>query len=87
LSAGDAITAAGYQKFRLVCQAVAAAFNFGVNLYLIPRFSWRGAALSSLVTDALLAIFNWIALGWLSNMQKSLPALGSCQSETYGPVR
>jgi O-antigen/teichoic acid export membrane protein len=88
LSAGDAITAAGYQKFRLGCQAVAAAFNFGVNLYLIPRFSWRGAALSSLVTDGLLAILNWIVLGWLSNLRpKSFPALGGRQSETYGPVR
>jgi O-antigen/teichoic acid export membrane protein len=67
LSAGDAITGAGYQKLRLGCQAFAAAFNFGSNLYLIPRYSWRGAAGSSLVTDALLAVVNWTLLFWLTS--------------------
>jgi len=67
LSAGDAITASGHQKLRLGSQAAAAAFNFGVNLYLIPRYSWRGAAWSSLATDGLLAIFNWSVLLWMSS--------------------
>jgi O-antigen/teichoic acid export membrane protein len=62
LSAGDAVTAAGHQKFRLVSQAIAALFNFCLNLYLIPVYSWRGAAWSSLATDGLLAVFNWSVL-------------------------
>jgi O-antigen/teichoic acid export membrane protein len=62
LSAGDAITASGHQKLRLGSQAIAAAFNFGINLYLIPLYSWRGAAWSSLATDGLLAVFNWLVL-------------------------
>lgn len=65
LSAGEAVTAAGYQKLRLGSQAAAAAFNFGINLYLIPHYSWRGAAWSSLATDAMLAILNWAVLLWL----------------------
>ena len=65
LSAGDAVTAAGHQKLRLGSQAAAAAFNFGINLYLIPHYSWRGAAWSSLATDGILAVFNWIVLFWL----------------------
>ena len=67
LSAGDAVTAAGHQKTRLGGQAAAAAFNFGINLYLIPHYSWRGAAWSSVATDGMLAIFNWIVLLWLTS--------------------
>ncbi len=62
LSAGDALTGAGRQKVRLCSQAAAAAFNFGVNLYLIPRHGWLGAAWSSLATDGLLGVFNWVFL-------------------------
>lgn len=65
LAAGDGITGAGHQKLRLCGMAGAAAFNFGVNLYLIPHYSWRGAAWSSIATDGLLALFNWLLLGWL----------------------
>lgn len=61
-SAGDALTGAGHQKLRLGVQAIAAAFNFGVNLYLIPNYGWLGAAWSSLATDALLGIANWTVL-------------------------
>ena len=62
LSAGDALTGAGKQKLRLMTQTVAAAFNFGANLWLIPHYGWRGAAWSSLMTDAALAGMNWTAL-------------------------
>jgi len=62
MSAGDALTGAGKQKFRLVTQTLAAAFNFGANLWLIPRYGWLGAAWSSLMTDAGLAGLNWTAL-------------------------
>lgn len=62
MSAGDALTGAGKQKFRLMTQTVAAAFNFGANLWLIPRFGWLGAAWSSLMSDAALAAMNWTAL-------------------------
>jgi O-antigen/teichoic acid export membrane protein len=62
LSAGDALTGSGHLKLRLSIQATAAAFNFGVNLYLIPHFGWLGAAWSSLATDGLLGAFNWAFL-------------------------
>ena len=70
LSAGDAISGAGYQNFRTASQFVAAGFNFGVNLYLIPRYSWRGAAWSSLATDGGLAIMNWTVLLYLNRRDK-----------------
>ena len=65
LSAGDAVTGAGHQKLRLIIQAGVAAFNFAINLYLIPHYSWRGAAWSSLASDGMLAVVNWSALTWL----------------------
>jgi len=65
LAAGDGVTGAGYQSLRLCGMAGAAAFNFATNLYLIPHYSWRGAAWSSIATDGMLAVFNWVLLGWL----------------------
>jgi O-antigen/teichoic acid export membrane protein len=62
LSAGDAIAGAGHQKIRLFSQSLAALGNLGLNLYLIPRYSWLGAAWASLATDAGLGIMNWTAL-------------------------
>src|ERR1700676_457107 len=76
LSAGDAIAGAGHQKFRLISQFVAAAFNFSLNLYLIPRFSWLGAAWASLMTDGSLGAMNWL-VAWrllLREKNKFVPA-------------
>jgi O-antigen/teichoic acid export membrane protein len=66
LSAGDAISGAGHQKFRLVSQSIAATGNLLLNLYLVPRYSWQGAAWASLATDGTLGIANWLAVIYLS---------------------
>jgi O-antigen/teichoic acid export membrane protein len=71
LSAGDALSGAGDQKFRLVCQAAAAIGNGLLNLYLIPRYSWHGAAWASLLTDGALGMMNWIALLYLAHRARS----------------
>jgi O-antigen/teichoic acid export membrane protein len=65
LSAGDAIAGAGRQKFRLHSQLIAAGLNFGLNVYLIPSYSWRGAAWASLLTDGSLGAMNWIVAIYL----------------------
>jgi O-antigen/teichoic acid export membrane protein len=65
VSAGDAMAGAGYQKYRFASQFVAAAANFLMNLYLIPHYSWVGAAWASLLTDGGLAAMNWTLLMWL----------------------
>jgi O-antigen/teichoic acid export membrane protein len=70
LCAGDAIAGVGQQKFRLVCQVIAAGFNIAVNAYLIPRYSWWGAAIASLLTDGSLAILNWTVLFWLRRRER-----------------
>jgi O-antigen/teichoic acid export membrane protein len=73
--AADALTGAGHQKLRLGNQATVAAFNFGVNIYLIPHYGWRGAAWSSLATDGLLAVLNWTTLGVLRVQASKLAEL------------
>jgi O-antigen/teichoic acid export membrane protein len=57
--AGDALSSAGYQNYRLGAQAGIAVMNFVMNIYLIPRYSWHGAAWASLASDGLLAILMW----------------------------
>jgi O-antigen/teichoic acid export membrane protein len=75
LSAGDALAGAGRQATRLVLQMIAALGNLGMNLYLIPRFSWRGAALASLITDGGLGILMWILLAWLKHRTRQADAV------------
>jgi O-antigen/teichoic acid export membrane protein len=50
----DSLTGAGYQGVRTCIQAGVALFNVLINLWIIPAYSWRGAAWSSLASDALL---------------------------------
>jgi len=71
LSAGDALSGAGDQKFRLVCQSAAAVGNCLLNLCLIPRFSWHGAAWASLITDGALGLMSWMALFILAARSKT----------------
>jgi O-antigen/teichoic acid export membrane protein len=56
---GAALTGAGLQKYRTANQCIAAAFNFGLNLWLIPKYGWLGAAWASLLTDGGLGIMNF----------------------------
>jgi O-antigen/teichoic acid export membrane protein len=50
----DALTGAGYQALRTAISAGVAVFNVCINMWIIPAYSWRGAAWSSIVSDALL---------------------------------
>lgn len=57
--AGDTLTGAGFQRARSVMQLGVAVINVGLNLYLIPRYSWRGAAFATLACDLTLIILLW----------------------------
>jgi O-antigen/teichoic acid export membrane protein len=52
----NSLTGAGFQGTRTVTQAGVAVFNVLLNLWLIPAYSWRGAAWSSLASDSLLLV-------------------------------
>jgi O-antigen/teichoic acid export membrane protein len=73
--AGSAITGAGLQRYRTASQLGAAGLNFLLNLWLIPRWGWHGAAWSSLVTDGVLAVANWTMLRMLTGTSETQPCL------------
>jgi O-antigen/teichoic acid export membrane protein len=68
---GTTLTCAGFQRFRTTSQFTAAILNFGINLWLIPHYGWRGAAWASLITDGALSIINWTILKLLIIRSKS----------------
>jgi len=68
LSAGDALAGAGKQSWRLAAQMLAAAVNVAMNLYLIPRYSWHGAAWASLATDGVLGVSLWSVVTWMKHI-------------------
>jgi O-antigen/teichoic acid export membrane protein len=70
----DALTGAGFQGIRSAIQIGVAIFNVLINLWIIPLYSWRGAAWSSIASDALLAVGIGAAACVLS---RRAPALAS----------
>jgi O-antigen/teichoic acid export membrane protein len=84
LSAGDALAGAGRQTTRLIFQMMAALGNVGLNLVLIPRFSWRGAAAASLITDGGLGIMMWIILLWMKHKAERARSLQPAMLQIQG---
>jgi O-antigen/teichoic acid export membrane protein len=68
---GSAITASASQWNRTATQFGAAAFNLCLNALLIPRWSWRGAAAASLLTDGALAVASLFVLHHLIRRERS----------------
>jgi O-antigen/teichoic acid export membrane protein len=70
--AADSLTGAGHQGLRTLVQVLVALFNVFVNLWIIPAYSWRGAAWSSLASDGLLAASLWCCAVFLRTRQQAL---------------
>jgi O-antigen/teichoic acid export membrane protein len=64
----DSLTGAGHQGLRTSIQTGVAVFNIMINLWLIPRYGWHGAAWSSLASDGLLLLGLWLAANYLRRM-------------------
>ncbi|MBE9069693.1 oligosaccharide flippase family protein [Leptolyngbya cf. ectocarpi LEGE 11479] len=60
--AADTLTGSGFHRVRSILQVTAAFINFGANLYLIPRFSWQGAAWATLTSETFKLITLWLAV-------------------------
>jgi O-antigen/teichoic acid export membrane protein len=52
----DALSGAGLQRIRTGIQVMVALVNIGLNVVILPRYSWRGAAWTSLGCDGLLVV-------------------------------
>jgi O-antigen/teichoic acid export membrane protein len=77
----DALTGAGHQGVRAAAQIVVALTNVGLNFWLIPAYSWRGAAWSSIACDGLLAVCLYVALRIV--MRRSQLATQQKRNEAY----
>lgn len=65
----DILTGADRQGLRTAIQMSVAVFNVAINLILIPRYSWTGAALATLGSEGLLAASMWVAVAMLSRRE------------------
>jgi O-antigen/teichoic acid export membrane protein len=78
--AGAALMGAGLQRYRTASQVAAVLLNLLLNLWVIPRYGWRGAAWSSLATDAALGAMSWTMLKvlvWKSDNRDSRQLVSS----------
>ncbi len=66
LLAADSLTGAGYQRARSIIQIGAAILNISLNIWLIPLYSWKGAAWATLISDTLQMVCLWIVVFRLS---------------------
>jgi O-antigen/teichoic acid export membrane protein len=68
---GDILTGTGFQGLRSALEVIISIFNIGINLWLIPLYSWQGAAWSSLASDGLLMLMLWSMVAVLYRKQNS----------------
>jgi O-antigen/teichoic acid export membrane protein len=55
----DALSGADLQRTRMAIQVLVAITNIALNLMVLPKYSWRGAAWTSLACDGLLVAAFW----------------------------
>jgi O-antigen/teichoic acid export membrane protein len=67
--AADSLTGAGFQGVRSAMQISIAIFNISINLYLIPLYSYKGAAWASLLSDGLLMLSLWLTIAYIYKKQ------------------
>jgi O-antigen/teichoic acid export membrane protein len=75
--AADALTGAGFQSLRSMMQISVALLNVSLNLWLIPAYSWQGAAMASLASDGLLVVGLWSIVLFQFHRQGQLKELSS----------
>jgi O-antigen/teichoic acid export membrane protein len=74
----DGLTGAGYQGRRTAVQVGVGILNALLNVYFIRHWSWRGAAWTSIICDASLAISLWLMLESLASKQADVLEAESC---------
>lgn len=68
---GTTITGSSSQWYRTTTQLGAAGANLVLDIALIPHWSWHGAAVASLLTDAGLAAASWVVVRYLRARETS----------------
>jgi len=80
----DTLTGSNYQWQTSSAQIGVAVFNILINFWLIRAFSWRGAAWSSLATDALLMAFLYAIIQWHLRRERVVRAPASPEPVAAG---
>jgi O-antigen/teichoic acid export membrane protein len=70
------LAGAGYQGTRASVQVGVGIINVLLNIYFISRWSWRGAAWTSVMCDSLLLIGLWVALKWACRNEERIALAG-----------
>ena len=78
----DSLAGAGFQGIRAAVQLGVAGVNVVLNLWLMPPYSWRGAAWASLVSDGLLLVCLWAVTHGLT--RKESPQLAKSLLQCAG---
>jgi len=78
----DSLTGAGHQGKRTAMQAAVALLNVALNLWLIPLYSWRGAAWASLASDGSLMVGLFIIIALLFRKETKRQVLESAGNVT-----
>jgi O-antigen/teichoic acid export membrane protein len=68
---GDILSGTGFQGLRSALEVIISVFNISINLWLIPLYSWQGAAWCSLASDGLLMLMLWSMVAFLYYKQNS----------------
>lgn len=63
--AADLLTGAGFQGYRSMVQFAVAFISIGLNLILIPIYSWKGAVVTGFAANLLLAFGLWTMVAYL----------------------
>lgn len=59
---GTALSASDKQNMRALATGLSACLNIGLNLILIPRYSYYGAAFASVITSGFLVVFYYYSI-------------------------
>jgi O-antigen/teichoic acid export membrane protein len=76
----DSLSGAGLQRVRTALQVAVALINVGLNMVILPRYSWRGAAWTSLGCDGLLVVVFWCAAVYFCRREKTQPVFAAQQA-------
>lgn len=67
------LVAAGRGRLYPIVGVIGLALNIGLNLVLIPRRSFDGAAVATVITEAVVAVAIWVLITWSVPVDRLFP--------------
>lgn len=82
-SSAESITAINKQKIRAIIEGITAVLNVGLNLVLIPKYSYNGSAIATLISEFVLGVLFYVYIeryfrqGIAQSIKYFIPTLSS----------